>query len=133
MRRGVFIFVTLMALLTLGSASAQEPKGADIEFSQSVVELGTLSQSDDKQHIRLSFENSGDVPLVITEVRTSCSCTTVKYDRKPIPAGEQGVLNITIDPNKAPEGNFYRVLQVYSTAISGVKNITLKAKIEYGD
>lgn len=125
--------MTLIALLTLGSASAQEPKGADIEFSQSVVELGTLSQSDDKQHIRLSFENSGDVPLVITEVRTSCSCTTVKYDRKPILAGEQGVLNITIDPSKAPEGNFYRVLQVYSTAISGVKNITLKAKIEYGN
>lgn len=125
--------MTLIALLTHGMASAQAPKGADIEFSQSVVELGTLSQSDDKQHIRLSFENSGDVPLVITEVRTSCSCTTVKYDRKPIPAGEQGVLNITIDPSKAPEGNFYRVLQVYSTAISGVKNITLKAKIEYGD
>ena len=125
--------MTLIALLTLGSASAQEPKGADIEFSQSVVELGTLSQSDDKQHIRLSFENSGEVPWVITEVRTRCSCTTVKYDRKPIPAGEQGVLNITIDPSKAPEGNFYRVLQVYSTAISGVKNITLKAKIEYGD
>jgi hypothetical protein len=50
-----------------------------------------------------------------------------------VPAGEHGTLYITVDPSKAPEGNFYRVLQVYSTAISGVKNITLKANIENGD
>lgn len=133
MRRGVTYLMTLFALLRLCGAVASEPKGANIEFTQTIIDLGTLSQSDDKQHIRLPFLSSGDVPLVITEVRTSCSCTTIKYDRKPLPAGVQGVLNITVDPSKAPEGNFYRVIQVYSTAISGVKNITLKANIKNGD
>lgn len=130
MRRGVLCLVAM--LLGVG-LYAQEPRGADIEFTTNVVELGELSRSDDKSYVRLSFLNTGDVPLVVTEVRTSCSCTTIKYDRKPIPAGEQGVLNITVDPSKAPVGNFYRVLQVYSTAISGVKNITLKAEIKDGD
>jgi hypothetical protein len=97
---------------------------------EKVVDLGLLARDDDKQHLRLSFSNTGDVPLVITEVRTSCSCTTVKYDRKPVMPGQSGVLNITVDPKKAPKGNFYRVLQVHSTAQSGVQNITLKAEIE---
>lgn len=122
-----------MAMLLGVELYAQEPRGADIEFTTSVVELGELSRSDDKSYVRLSFLNTGDVPLVVTEVRTSCSCTTIKHDRKPIAPGEQGVLNITVDPSKAPVGNFYRVLQVYSTAISGVKNITLKAEIKDGD
>ena len=130
MRRGVLCLVAM--LLGVG-LSAQEPRGADIEFTTNVVELGELSRSDDKSYVRLSFLNTGDVPLVVTEVRTSCSCTTIKHDRKPIAPGEQGVLNITVDPSKAPVGNFYRVLQVYSTAISGVKNITLKAEIKDGD
>lgn len=130
MRRGVLCLVAM--LLGVG-LYAQEPRGADIEFTTNVVELGELSRSDDKSYVRLSFLNTGDVPLVVTEVRTSCSCTTIKQDRKPIAPGEQGVLNITIDPSKAPVGNFYRVLQVYSTAISGVKNITLKAEIKDGD
>lgn len=130
MRRGVLCLVAMLLGVEL---YAQEPRGADIEFTTNVVELGELSRSDDKSYVRLSFLNTGDVPLVVTEVRTSCSCTTIKYDRKPIPAGEQGVLNITVDPSKAPVGNFYRVLQVYSTAISGVKNITLKAEIKDGD
>lgn len=130
MRRGVLCLVAM--LLGVG-LYAQEPRGADIEFTTNVVELGELSRSDDKSYVRLSFLNTGDVPLVVTEVRTSCSCTTIKHDRKPIAPGEQGVLNITVDPSKAPVGYFYRVLQVYSTAISGVKNITLKAEIKDGD
>lgn len=130
MRRGVLCLVAMLLGVEL---YAQEPRGADIEFTTNVVELGELSRSDDKSYVRLSFLNTGDVPLVVTEVRTSCSCTTIKHDRKPIAPGERGVLNITVDPSKAPVGNFYRVLQVYSTAISGVKNITLKAEIKDGD
>lgn len=122
--------LAIVALLCPSRLYADEPKGADIEFMEKVIDMGTLSHDDDKQLLRLSFRNSGDVPLVITEVRTSCSCTTVKYDRKPVMPGESGVLNITVDPKKAPKGNFYRVLQVHSTAVSGVQNITLKAEIE---
>lgn len=123
----------IVAVVGLGLTSrlyADEPKGADIAFVENIVDLGVVAQDDDKQHLRLSFSNTGDVPLVITEVRTSCSCTTIRYDRKPVMPGEGGVLNITVDPRKAPKGHFYRVLQVYSTAVSGVQNITLKAEIE---
>ena len=122
--------LAIVALMCPSRLYADEPKGADIELMEKVIDMGTLSHDDDKQLLRLSFRNSGDVPLVITEVRTSCSCTTVKYDRKPVMPGESGVLNITVDPKKAPKGNFYRVLQVHSTAVSGVQNITLKAEIE---
>ncbi len=109
---------------------AQSPAGADIEFQTKVVDLGTLSHDDDKQMLRLTYTNTGDVPLVVTEVRTSCSCTTVRHDRGKVLPGERGVLNITMDPAKAPVGSFYRVLQVYSTAKSGVQHITLKAEIQ---
>lgn len=109
---------------------ADSPKGAVIEFSTKVVDLGTLSRDDDKQIVRLSFTNAGDVPLVVTEVRTTCSCTTVQHDRRKVLPTERGVLNITMDPSKAPVGDFYRVLNVYSTATNGVQHITLKAEIE---
>ena len=109
---------------------ADGPKGAVIEFSTKVVDLGTLTRDDDKQIVRLSFTNTGDVPLVVTEVRTTCSCTTVQHDRRKVLPTERGVLNITMDPSKAPVGDFYRVLNVYSTATNGVQHITLKAEIE---
>ena len=122
--------LSIVATLVWSPIYADQPKGADIEFKEKVIDLGLLAQDDDKQELRVSFRNTGDVPLVVTEVRTSCSCTTVKYKRKPVQPNEEGVLNITVDPGKAPKGHFYRVLQVYSTAKSGVQNITLKAEIE---
>ncbi len=128
--RRILTIVFAFMVATGGVLWAQEPNGAEIEFQTKVIDLGTLFRDDDKQIVRLSFTNTGDVPLVITEVRTSCSCTTVKYDRHPVKAGERGTLNIMMDPSKAPEGSFYRVLQVFSTARSGVQHITLKAEIE---
>ena len=122
--------LTMVATMFFSPLYAEEPKGADIEFKEKIIDLGLLAQDDDKQELRVSFRNTGDLPLVVTEVRTSCSCTTIKYKRKPVLPGQEGVLNITVDPGKAPKGHFYRVLQVYSTAVSGVQNITLKAEIE---
>lgn len=127
MRAFLMCFVVLASTIV---AWADEPKGAEIEFQMKVVDLGTLSRDDDKQIVRLSFTNVGDVPLVVTEVRTTCSCTTIQHDRKKVMPAERGVITITMDPSKAPVGSFYRVLQVYSTAVNGTQHITLKAEIE---
>ena len=125
-----FQILLLSILLLPIESGAQTPKGADIEFQTNVIDLGELSQEDDKQIVRLAYTNTGDVPLVVTEVRTSCSCTTVKHDRGKLLPGERAAIIITMDPAKAPEGSFYRVLKVYSTASTGVKHITLKAEIK---
>ena len=123
---------TLFALLLFGATTlhASEPKGADIELSTSLIDLGTISQDDGKQLLRLGFTNTGDVPLVVTEVRTSCSCMSVDYKREKVMPGERGTINITLNPAKAPKGQYLRVMQIYSTARSGVKRVTVKAQIE---
>ena len=124
------LFLALM--LTLGAATlyAAEPQGAELELQTSLLDLGEIAQEDGKQMLRLSFSNTGNVPLVITEVRTSCSCMTVDYKREKVMPGERGVINITLNPAKAPKGQYLRVIQIYSTAKSGVKRVTVKAQIE---
>lgn len=132
MIRATLTLFTLIATLLLGTTTlhASQPKGADIELSTSVIDLGTIAQDDGKQMLRLTFTNTGDVPLVVTEVRTSCSCMSVDYKREKVMPGERGVINITLNPAKAPKGQYLRVMQIYSTATSGVKRVTVKAQIE---
>ena len=130
--RASLSLTTLFALLLFGATTlhASEPKGADIELSTSLIDLGTISQDDGKQLLRLGFTNTGDVPLVVTEVRTSCSCMSVDYKREKVLPQERGTINITLNPAKAPKGQYLRVMQIYSTARSGVKRVTVKAQIE---
>ena len=125
-----YLILSVVAVCAATTLSAQKPEGAEIIFSSNVIDLGTLSQDDDPQVIRLAYTNTGDLPLVVTEVQTSCSCTTVQCDRKKVMPGERGSIVVTMDPSKAPDGSFFRVLKVYSTARSGVKHVTLKANIE---
>lgn len=124
------IVLMVVAILATTTLYAQQPKGADIEFASNVIDLGTLTQDDEPQVLRVTYTNTGDLPLVVTEVQTSCSCTTVQCDRKKVMPGERGVIVITMNPAKAPVGNFYRVLKVHSTAQSGVKHLTLRALVE---
>lgn len=119
----------LGVLLGADRLMAAEPESAAVAFSAKLYDLGELSVEDDRQLLRVPFTNVGDKPLVVLEVRTSCSCTTVEYARGKILPGERGVLNVTVDPSKAPVGNFYRVLQIITTASDTPSNITLKAVI----
>lgn len=124
----LLVVATLMSYVAFGQESG-EVQGARIELSSKELDLGELYTDDDKQQVRLSFRNVGDRPLVITEVRTSCSCTTVQYERRPIQPDEQSALTIIFDPKRAPEGALYRVIQLFSTSAAGVEHITLKANI----
>ena len=130
--RASLSLTTLFALLLFGATTlhASEPKGADIELSTALIDLGTISQDDGKQLLRLRFTNTGDVALVVTEVRTSCSCMSVDYKREKVIPGERGSINITLNPATAPIGQYLREMQIYSTARSGVKRVTGKAQIE---
>ena len=130
MRLRTLLLVALLAL-PLPKLHADEPRGADIEFATKIIDLGTLSTEDDVQVVRLAFTNTGDLPLVVTEVHTSCSCTTAEYDRRSrVMPGERGSITVRMDPRSAPTGSFYRVIAVYSTALSGTQHITLKAEID---
>ena len=130
MRRGFLLYLAMLFAAVLSPLYAEEPKGADIEFAEKVVDLGALAQDEGKQLLRVSFRNTGDVPLVVTEVRTSCSCMSVDYKREKVLPQERGTINITLNPAKAPKGQYLRVMQIYSTARSGVKRVTVKAQIE---
>lgn len=124
-----YMLALAVGVMSICGVSADAPT-AEISFARQVVDLGVLSHSDDKQVVAVEYTNTGDVPLVVLEVRTTCSCTTVKYERKKLLPKESAYLTIVMDPSKAPVGNFYRVLQVVSTAKTKVNNITLKAVIQ---
>lgn len=45
------------------------------------------------------IQNTGDKPLLITNVVTSCGCTTAHLSSSVIPAGQRADLVVTFDPN----------------------------------
>ena len=46
--------------------------------------------------------NTGKVDLLIHDVKVSCGCTTPKYDKKPIPPGKKGYIEVSFDTKNRP-------------------------------
>lgn len=103
------------------------PNAPEITFDQELVDYGTLAQGADGNRTFV-FKNTGKEPLILTNVKASCGCTTPKWTRNPIAPGEKGEIVVHYDTNRM--GQFHKTITVQSNAKSSTKTLTIKGKID---
>jgi len=74
-----------------------------------------------------TFVNSGDEPLVISDIKRSCGCTTPKWPKEPILPGETGV--IKVEYNAAAKGTFNKTMTINSNAGMTMNTLIIKGKV----
>ncbi len=101
-----------MAMLLAGELRAQESTtGSALRFGSLVADYGHIREDGGAVACRYEAINEGEQPIVVTEVITSCGCTTAKYERKPIPPGGRFTLELRYDPMNRP-GRIDRTIYV---------------------
>lgn len=91
--------LTLMLLsLFLLNTNAQE-RTAKIEFESTVIDYGTIEKGSDGVRV-FKFTNTGNAPLIVSKVKSSCGCTVPKKPEKPILPGEEGEIQVKYDTNR---------------------------------
>ncbi len=92
----------LVTLLFVGlisfSINAQD-KVAKIEFESETIDYGTIEKGADGVRV-FKFKNTGDAPLIISKVKSSCGCTVPKKPEEPIMPGETGEIEVKYDTNR---------------------------------
>ena len=76
--------IMMAAMLVSMAAMAQEPV---ITFSKTTHDFGKINEADGRVTTIFEFTNEGMVPLVLTNVKASCGCTTPKWTHEPIEPG----------------------------------------------
>jgi hypothetical protein len=66
---------------------------AKIEFETSSYDFGTITEGTVIKHV-FKFKNTGAVPLVISDIQTSCGCTVPEWQRAPIAAGASSEVRV---------------------------------------
>lgn len=115
------ILLAVIGLMTLG-AQAQ----AKIQFKQETIDYGEIKKGDDGVRV-FEFTNTGDKPLVISDVKSSCGCTVPEKPTAPIAAGADGTIKVKYDTNRV--GPIRKTITVYSNADEPVKAIKIKGKV----
>ncbi len=98
--------------------------GAKIEFDSSTIDYGVIEQGSDGIRV-FTFINSGDTPLEISKVYSSCGCTIPKKPEDPIAPGEKGEIQVKYDTNRV--GPIRKTITVNSNA-KDMPTVSLKIK-----
>lgn len=75
------------------------------------------------------FFNTGNEPLVISDIKVSCSCTKPEFPSTPTPPGESATIHVRFD-TMGKIGWQDRELLVYSNAKKSPEKIRFKGMVE---
>lgn len=116
----------LITILFIGlisfSVNAQD-KVAKIKFKTDTIDYGTIEKGSDGVRI-FEFTNTGDAPLIITDVKSSCGCTIPSKPKDPIMPGKTGEIKVKYDTNRV------NPIRKTITVISNADTPTVALKIK---
>ena len=107
---------------TEGERLKQSGTLTDITLPVNTVNFGEL-EKDKPATLPVTVINSGDNPLVIIDINSSCNCTVPVFSKKPIIPGDSTVIRITYDAHET--GYFSKRVFIYSNAKNSPTGITI--------
>lgn len=90
-------------------------KGPKITFEKETHDYGEVKYDGDGYYTFV-FENTGNEPIVLGDVKGSCSCTVPEWPKVPIAPGEKGEIRVKYDTKKP--GAINKSVTVMSNAIN---------------
>ncbi|NLR92772.1 MULTISPECIES: DUF1573 domain-containing protein [Flammeovirga] len=100
---------------------------AKIKFNEKEYDFGTITEGDKVTHI-FKYKNVGEVPLTITNVKTTCGCTAPNWDRKPLAPGEESELTVTFNSSHK-KGRQVKKITLYANVEDGLDAVIIKTMV----
>src|SRR5690606_17354609 len=111
------VFVAIVGFTAMGLAIGE------FKFEKETHDYGTIPQNKPAS-FDFKFSNSGDAPIIISEVKPSCGCSVAEFTKTPVKPGETGTITVTY--NAAAKGPFTKHFTVKSNTKTPVKTLTVK-------
>lgn len=126
----LLLLTCLVALAVNVSAQRRDSKKteAEIGFETPEHSFGTVPERGKKVSHIFRYTNTGNHPLVITRIATTCKCVDYSFSKKPLAPGETGEIVITYNPKKQ-EGVFYKVIQVFTNTAEERHILTIRGEV----
>lgn len=90
--KNIYTLIAIVIISSMGFAQT----GAKIEFKakDNTIDYGTITKKGDSGVRTFEFSNTGNAPLIISNVLSTCGCTIPTYSTEPIMPGKSGKIDI---------------------------------------
>ncbi|MGB0896476.1 MAG: DUF1573 domain-containing protein [Flavobacteriaceae bacterium] len=121
---------TLLFLSVISISVYAQETAAKIEFKNNTIDYGKIENGSNGIRV-FEFTNTGNAPLVITKVKSSCGCTVPKKPTAPIAPGKKGQIEVKYDTKRT--GFIRKTITVTSNATNvknGVSYLKIKGEVK---
>ena len=118
--------LAIVALIALFGFTQGINAQAKIEFKTETIDYGDIAKGSDGVR-EFEFTNTGDQPLIISEVKSTCGCTVPKKPKGPIAPGESNIIQVKYDTKRI--GPIRKTVTVYSNAEEPIISLKIKGKV----
>ena len=99
----------------------------NVIFTSKSIDIGIANAN--KQNVRFEFKNSGNAPLIISNVSASCGCTSTDWTNSPVLPNKTGEINVTINFENI-KGYFSKSIIVRFNNCNEPFKLTVKGKVQ---
>lgn len=119
------LFVTF-CLISIGYAAAFAQ--AVIKFDKQAHNFGTFPESKVVSYV-FGFANTGNQPLVIHQVISTCGCTVADHTKTEIKPGEKGQISVFYNGRGKSAGHFKKAITIRSNASNSLTRIYIEGNM----
>ena len=120
-------FMVYCAAAQDAATATEAASGPVITFEETSHDFGDIYQGD-KVEYNFKFKNTGNEPLIISNVQVTCGCTASYYPKDPVLPGANDEIRVTF--NSAHKmGKQNKVVTIVSNAVSPNNKVTIVTNV----
>lgn len=133
----IIVFIILSSLLACTNSTKKKEDKTDakiasqtytsIKANKTIHDFGKITEG---ETLAYSFyiENTGENNLIINKIETSCGCTLVKWEKKPISPGEKTKIEVEFN-SEGRYGKQYKVISIFANVPNKVYELIITAEV----
>jgi hypothetical protein len=129
MKKLFFCFSIASLLQSCNGSESVEVGNKTTMYVNSVYDAGTIMKG---ETISATFKvkNTGTYPLVIADVKPSCSCTVVNKPDEPIKPGEEFAIKAEVNTSNTSSNTLTKSVRIVANTEPSVTEVVIKANIK---
>lgn len=122
--------LTLLVIVFFGiNLNAQNGPKIEFKAPDNTIDYGTVTKGTDNGIRYFEFTNTGDAPLLIKNVQSTCGCTIPSFSKEPVLPGKTGKIEVKYNMNPGP---IRKSIMVESNAVNtegGFTSLKIKGMV----